>query len=91
MKDINGTYITVGSKVFVYQQRYESQQDEDGVWLVDQSKPLPVTDVPLASGVIEWDDDLLSYIVRYDWTCDSWNGKAGAQMGGGNYAYELID
>ena len=90
MKDINGDKLSAGDEVFVFLQRYERQQEPGGVWVVDQSRPLAVADVPLARGVVEWDAFLMAWVVRYLWTCDAWRGKAGAQMGGGEYAFELV-
>jgi hypothetical protein len=88
MKDLHGTPLSVGDEVLVYLQRYEREQEPCGVWVVDQTKPLPVLDVPLARGVVEWDEDLLAYMVRYNWVCILWEGKAACQLGGGEYAFE---
>ena len=88
MKDIHGTKLKAGDRVFVYAARYERQREASGVWLIDQTRPLPVADVPMARGRVVWDDYLLAFVVRYDWVCDEWSGKAGALMGGGEYAYE---
>ena len=90
MIDLNGHELSAGDEVFVYQQRYERHQEPGGVWVVDQSRPLAVADVPLARGVVEWDTFLMAWVVRYRWTCDAWRGKAGAQMGGGEYAFERV-
>lgn len=89
-EDIHGRKLAGGDSVFVYVQRYAREKDASGVWIVDQSKPLPVADVPMARGVISWDENLLTWMVRYSWVCDQWKGKAAAQLGGGDYAYEKI-
>jgi hypothetical protein len=91
VRDIHGNALAEGDTVLVYPQRYERQQDAGGVWVVDQTKALPVADVPMARGVIAYDDELLAWIVRYEWVCPEWSGKAGAMMGGGEYAYEKIE
>lgn len=91
MKDMHGNRLTQGDTVLVYPQRYERQREAGGVWVVNQTKPLPVADVPMAKGRVVWDEDLLAWIVRYEWVCADWNGKAGALMGGGEYAYERIE
>jgi hypothetical protein len=52
---------------------------------------LPLADVPMARGVVAYDEDLLAWIVRYEWVCADWSGKAGAMMGGGEYAYEKLN
>lgn len=88
MKDMHGKKLKAGDRVFVYAARYEREQEASGAWLVDQTRPLPVADIPKARGVVAWDEDLLAFVVRYDWVCDEWSGKAGALMGGGEYAYE---
>ncbi len=75
--------------VLVFPQRYEREREADGVWVVNQTRPLPVADVPMARGRVAWDKDLLAWMVRYEWVCEAWQGKAAAPMGGGEYAYEL--
>jgi hypothetical protein len=89
--DIHGKRLTEGDIVLVYPQRYQRQREAGGVWVVDQTKPLPVADVPAAKGRVAWDEDLLAWIVRYEWVCAEWKGKAAAQMGGGEYAFERIE
>ena len=91
MRDIHGKPLAAGDTVLVYPQRYERQQEAGGVWVVDQTKALPVADVPMARGQVVWDEDLLAWIVRYEWVCPEWSGKAAAMMGGGEYAYEKIE
>jgi len=91
VRDIHGKRLTRGDIVLVYPQRYERQREAGGVWVVDQTKPLPVADVPAARGRVVWDEDLLAWIVRYEWVCAEWKGKAAAQMGGGEYAFERIE
>ena len=91
MKDIHGNTLTAGDTVLVYPQRYERQRETGGVWVVNQARPLPVADVPMAKGRVVWDEDLLAWIVRYEWVCEAWTGKAAAQMGGGEYAYEKLN
>jgi hypothetical protein len=91
MRDIHGKCLIEGDIVLVYPQRYESEREAGGVWVVDQTKPLPVADVPMARGRVAWDKDLLAWMVRYEWVCESWRGKAGALMGGGEYVYEKIE
>jgi len=91
MKDIHGNILAEGDTVLVYAQRYERQQEAGGVWVVDQTKALPVADVPMARGVVAYDQHLLAWVVRYEWVCPDWSGKAGAHMGGGEYAYEKIE
>lgn len=91
MKDIHGKPLAAGDRVLVYAQRYEREQEAGGVWVVNQARPLAVADVPMARGVIGWDEDLLAWVVRYEWVCEAWTGKAAAQMGGGEYAYEKLN
>jgi hypothetical protein len=91
MKDIHGNALAEGDTVLVYPQRYKRQQDAGGVWVVDQTKALPVADVPMARGLVAYDQHLLAWIVRYEWVCPEWSGKAAAMMGGGEYAYEKIE
>jgi len=88
--DIHGNKLSNGDEVLVYQQKYQRTQESDGVWNADQNAPLPVADIPMARGTIEWDEDLLTYLVRYNWVANDWEGKAAAPMGGGEYAYERI-
>ena len=90
MRDIHGKRLMQGDIVLVYPQRYEREREAGGVWVVDQTKPLPVADVPMAKGRVVWDEDALAWIVRYEWVCAEWKGKAAAQMGGGEYAFEII-
>jgi hypothetical protein len=61
------------------------------VWVVNQARPLAVADVPMAKGVVAYDEELLAWVVRYQWVCREWRGKAGAMMGGGEYAYEKME
>ena len=91
MKDIHGNILAEGDTVLVYPQRYERQQEAGGVWVVNQTKALPVADVPMARGVVAYDQHLLAWVVRYEWVCPEWSGKAGAMMGGGEYAYEKME
>ncbi len=91
MKDIHGNALAEGDTVLVHPQRYERQREAGGVWVVDQTKALPVADVPMARGVVAYDQHLLAWVVRYQWVCPQWSGKAGAMMGGGEYAYEKIE
>ena len=90
MHDMHGKDLCKGDRILVYQRRYQRKLIGSGIWEVDQTKPLPGPDVPQARGVVEWDEYLLSWVMRYEWTCDEWDGKAGALMGGGEYAYEKI-
>jgi hypothetical protein len=89
--DIHGTPLSVGDEVLVYLQRYEREQEPCGVWVVDQTKPMPVLDVPMARGTIVWDEHLAAYLVRYTWTCRDWEGYAATQIGGGEYAFERTE
>lgn len=91
MKDIHGNTLAEGDTVLVYVQRYERAREAGEVWVVNQARPLPVADVPMARGVVAYDEDLLAWIVRYEWVCADWSGKAGALMGGGEYAFEKIE
>ena len=91
MRDMHGKELREGDKVLVYAQRYQRQLVTGGIWEVDQTKPLPCPDVPQARGVVAWDEHLIAWVVRYEWTCDDWDGKAGALMGGGEYAYEKLE
>jgi hypothetical protein len=91
MKDIHGNALTAGDTVLVYAQRYERAREAGGVWVVDQTKALPVADVPMARGVVAYDEDLMAWVVRYEWVCADWSGKAAAMMGGGEYAYEKLN
>jgi hypothetical protein len=90
MNDIHGKRLMEGDTVLVYPQRYERERETGGVWVVDRKKPLPVADVPMARGRVEWDEDLLTWMVRYEWVSEAWKGKAAAQMGGGEYAFEAV-
>lgn len=90
IKDIHGKRLSAGDTVLVYAQRYEREQEAGGVWVVDQGRPLAVADVPMARGVVAYDEELLAWVVRYQWVCREWGGKAGAMMGGGEYAFEVV-
>lgn len=69
-KDIDGRDINLGDKVFVFSQEYEVIEEDysDGVpvIMVDFSKPLPIKDVPLFLGRVEWCDDRKALIVRVE-------------------------
>ena len=88
--DIHDQPIRVGDEVLVYVQRHIRTLVGENVYEVDQTQPLPVLDVPMARGRVEWDEDFKGLVVRYGWVCDSWEGKAASQMGGNNYAYEIL-
>lgn len=100
--DIHGNPIREGDEVLLYRQEYDSELlnvdavklGETPIYEINETRPHPVKDVPLARGVVEWDGKLLAYMVRYTWVCPQWSrgpGSAGGccQMGGGRYAYEL--
>lgn len=97
-RDIRGRPIHEGDEVWLYAQEYDKTLEnpddvETGgvpIYLVDESKPHPVADVPLARGIVEWDSQLMAYMIRYTWQCPQWSdGAAGCHMGGGSYAYEI--
>jgi hypothetical protein len=91
IKDLHNRPIKEGDIVFVYMQRYERALVGENIYEVNQARPLPVADVPMARGRVEWDLDFNDFVVRYGWTCDAWRGKSASQMRGGNYAYELLN
>ena len=91
MKDIHGNPLKAGDTVLVYAQRYKREREAGGVWVVDQTRPLPVADVPMAKGRVVLDEDVLSLIVRYELVLEDLSGKAAAPMGGGEYALEKIE
>jgi hypothetical protein len=90
-KDIHNRLISKGDQVLVYIQKYRRKLIKGNIYEVDQTKPCPVADVPMAHGWVEWDLDFKDFVVRYDWTCDSWRHKSASQMEGSNYAYEIIE
>jgi hypothetical protein len=90
-KDIYNRLINKNDKVLVYIQKYRRKLIQENIYEVDQTKPYPVADVPMARGRVEWDLDFKDFVVRYDWVCDTWKHKSASQMEGGNYAYEIID
>jgi hypothetical protein len=89
-KDIHNKPIKEGDKVLVYIQKYERALVGENIYEINQDKPYPVADVPMARGRVEWDEDFNGLVVRYGWTCEAWKGKSASQMNGGNYAYEII-
>ena len=89
-KDIHNKPIKEGDIVFVYMQLYERALVGENIYEVNQDKPYPVADVPMARGRVEWSEDVKGFVVRYDWACDSWKNKSASQMEGGNYAYEIL-
>jgi hypothetical protein len=90
-KDIHNKPIKEGDIVFVYMQLYERALVGENIYEVNQDEPYPVADVPMARGRVEWSEDANGFVVRYDWTCESWKHKCAAQMEGGNYAYEILE
>jgi hypothetical protein len=89
-KDIHNKPIKEGDKVLVYIQKYERALVGKNIYEVNQDKPYPVADVPMARGQVEWSEDFNGLVVRYDWICEAWKGKSASQMNGGNYAYEIL-
>jgi hypothetical protein len=89
-KDIHNKPIRVGDRVLVYVQKYSRTLVGENIYEVYQDEPYPVADVPMARGRVEWSEDVNGFVVRYDWTCESWKHKSASQMEGGNYAYEII-
>lgn len=96
--DIHGRKIREGDEVLLYAQDYDSELlnadavklGETPIYEINEDRPHPVKDVPLARGVVVWDGKLLAYVVRYTWVCQQWNqNSAGCHMGGLGYAYEL--
>lgn len=96
LSDINGVHIREGDDVVVYPLRHAVIADhtppfEPGprVLEVDPRRPLPVADVPLAHGVVYWDEEQLALRVRF--TNKSHATKlAGCRLGGGDCAFEVI-
>lgn len=101
LKSLSGLEILEGSTVAVYAQDYVvthvHSDGSDGtppVIEVDHSKPLPVADVPLAHAHVYWDTDMLMWKGRIVWKCPEWEASPSActiSMGGGFYAFEIID
>ena len=56
-KDIHNKPIKEGDKVLVYIQKYERVLVGEKIYEVNQDKPYPVADVPMARGRVEWDED----------------------------------
>jgi hypothetical protein len=90
-KDIHNNTIKESDKVLVYVQKYARTFVGENIYEVDQNKPCPVADVPMARGQVEWSEDVNGFVVRYDWACKSWEHKSASQMDGGNYAYEILN
>jgi len=96
LNDIDGKPIHEGDEVLIFVQEYKSEKisgDEfDGtplVYVVDTDKPLPVSDIPMARGIVAWNPSVLAYEVQYSWKCPQWSdGASSARMGG--YAYQVI-
>ena len=96
--DIHGQPICEGDEVWLYAQDYEKTLENPEeeiigqipIYTVDEAKPLPIADVPLARGIVEWDSRLLAYMIRYTWKCQQWGkDSAGCYMGGGCFAFEI--
>lgn len=90
--DIDGDPIKVGDYVWVYPQQYEqiSSDTSEGIEVVevDSSQPLPILDVPLYAGTVQWSDYDLRFEVKVvqDF-CE--RGVVSVGLGGGNYAFHI--
>lgn len=89
--DINGHAIDLGDKVTIYKLDHQEVGREGDVVEVDITKPLPIADVPLAVGVVEFCKFQLALIVRItEFLSETFNhGVASISMGMHSYAYEL--
>lgn len=91
--DIDGSPIHEGDEVFAFAQEFRSTLIDDSggipVYEEDASKPLPVKDVPLFRGIVEWSADQLAYLIRISWVCPQWGlAPSTIGMGGGSYVYQ---
>lgn len=96
LHDINGNPINIGDRVLVYEQRYaEFSRDESGpvtVICLDQTRPKPIVDAPLVSGIVIWSPTELAVEIKVDKYFQNWQTKPShIKAGGGCYAFELID
>lgn len=104
LKSLSGLEILEGSTVAVYAQKYKvtsvHNDGEEGtarVVEIDQSKPLPVADIVLAHGHVYWSVHDLAWRCRLVWLCPEWHDRENGPspvdigMGGGHYAFEIID
>lgn len=94
--DLQGRPLKLGDKVIAYAQRYaeKSRDDSHGIPIVelDIAQPKPVSDVPLFRGTVAWDPHGLAYIANIDEMLILWDiVPAFVHLGGGAYAYEIID
>lgn len=97
IRDINGTPIVAGSRVCVYPQEYavisrsNTEYGETPTALVDSRRPLPIKDLPLFIGRVRWNQYLLAFDVAVEQVLGATLGQVSVTMGGGNYAYEVLD
>lgn len=96
IRDINGAIIKEGSRVCAYEQRYaEVSRDESGpvpIVEVDISRPMPIKDVPLFIGRVRWSHEHLAFEIAIEKMLVDWvSPPCSVRMGGGSYAFELME
>ena len=96
LKDINGNEIKEGSKVCAYVQdyveMYHYRSDDAPIVVLDHTKPKPIKDVPLFIGKVVWNNEQLAFEILIEKMMTDWNPiPSSIKMGGGAYAYELIN
>lgn len=92
LDDNFGNPIYRDDEVIAYGQEYEEIALAGDVVEVDADKPRPVADVPLFRGFVRWDEDQLAYVVEVTEIMGDWELKPSSiRMGGGAYAYELVN
>lgn len=96
VRDMNGVPISEGNRVCAYAQEYdEISRDEVGgipVVEVDHGRPKPIKDIPLFIGRVEWSPDQLAFEIAIEKMMVKWEAvPCRVRMGGGQYAYELVD
>ena len=96
IKDINGRDIQIGSEVCAYARNHSEVLIDkiNGIAVVelDITKPKPIADLPLFIGKVVWNKEQLSLEILIEKMMTDWDPiPSSVQMGGGSYAYELIN
>lgn len=97
LKDSQGEDIYEGDILMAQEARFEEtvmseELIEDvnvKVIFVDTDKPLPSPDIPLFTAVVEWNEMMCAFSLRYLTQPEDWDG-ASTMLGGPSYSYTIV-
>jgi hypothetical protein len=94
--DAGGKEIFEGDIILASEARYEetllSDPDDDGIpsYFSDHDKPLPAPDVPWFKAVVEWDETMCGFWLRYLDKRADWGPAVSTRLTDKVYRYEVV-